>query len=102
MLQLLYLDISKVERVFQMGCMWKVAGGVGDVRDGACSQAHRAKVVTRSMSMYHPTLAPRIRRLGASKSIIKYSLRPPNPPNKFFFCNSSTVSRFSTLIIYKK
>jgi hypothetical protein len=78
MLQLLYLDISKVERVFQMGCMWKVAGGVGDVRDGACSQAHRAKVVTRSMSGYHhPTLAPRIRRLGASKSIIKYSLHPP-------------------------
>jgi hypothetical protein len=34
MLQLLYLDISKVDRVLHMRCAWEVAGGVGDVRGG--------------------------------------------------------------------
>jgi hypothetical protein len=31
MLQLLYLDVSKVDRVLHMRCMWEAAGGAGDV-----------------------------------------------------------------------
>jgi hypothetical protein len=41
MLQLLYLNISKVNRVLHMRCVWEATGGtndvwgsVGDVRDG--------------------------------------------------------------------
>ena len=42
MLQLLHLDVSKIDRVLHIGCTWKAAGdaddvwgGVGDVRGGA-------------------------------------------------------------------
>ena len=42
MLQLLNPDVSKVDQVLYMGCVWEAAGGaddirggVGDVRDGA-------------------------------------------------------------------
>jgi hypothetical protein len=35
MLQLLHLDVSKVERVLHMGCMWEAASGADDVRGGA-------------------------------------------------------------------
>ena len=35
MIQLLYLDVSKVDRVLYMGCTWKVAGGADDVRGSA-------------------------------------------------------------------
>jgi hypothetical protein len=33
-LQLLYLDVSKVDRVLHMGCTWEAAGGMDDVRGG--------------------------------------------------------------------
>ena len=33
MLQLLYLDVSKVDRVLHMGCVRKAADGADDVRD---------------------------------------------------------------------
>jgi hypothetical protein len=35
MLQLLHLDVSKVDRVLHMGCVWEVVGGTDDVRGGA-------------------------------------------------------------------
>ena len=35
MLQLLHLDISKVDRVLHNGCAWKAAGGVGDIQSDA-------------------------------------------------------------------
>jgi hypothetical protein len=35
MLQLLHLDVSKVDRVLHMRIMWEAAGGAGDVRGGA-------------------------------------------------------------------
>ena len=34
MLQLLYLDISKVDRVLHMWCTWEMVGGADNVRDG--------------------------------------------------------------------
>ena len=34
MLQLLHLDVLKVDRVLHMGCAWKAAGSADDVRDG--------------------------------------------------------------------
>jgi len=34
MLQLLHLNVLKIDRVLHMGCAWKVAGGAGDVRGG--------------------------------------------------------------------
>jgi hypothetical protein len=34
MLQLLHLDVSKIDRVLHMGCAWKAVGGVDDVRGG--------------------------------------------------------------------
>jgi hypothetical protein len=30
-LQLLHLDVSKIDRVWYMGCAWEVAGGADDV-----------------------------------------------------------------------
>ena len=33
-LQLLYLDVSKVDPVLHMGCVWEAAGGADDVRGG--------------------------------------------------------------------
>ena len=33
MLQLLHLDISKVDRVLHMGCVWETAGSAGNVQD---------------------------------------------------------------------
>ena len=33
MLQLLHLDVSKVDQVLCMGCVWEAAGSVDDVRD---------------------------------------------------------------------
>jgi hypothetical protein len=33
-LQLLHIDVSKVDRVLHMGCAWEAASGVGGVRDG--------------------------------------------------------------------
>jgi hypothetical protein len=35
MLQLLHLDVSKVDRVLHMGCTWEAAGGADDVRGSA-------------------------------------------------------------------
>jgi hypothetical protein len=35
MLQMLHLDVSKVDRVLHMGWAWEAAGGVGNVRGGA-------------------------------------------------------------------
>jgi hypothetical protein len=32
MLQLLYLDVSKVDLVLQMGCTWEATGGADDIR----------------------------------------------------------------------
>jgi hypothetical protein len=32
MLQLLYLNVSKVDRVLHMGCVWESTSGAGDVR----------------------------------------------------------------------
>jgi hypothetical protein len=34
MLQLLHLEISKVDRLLHMGCAWKVTDGAGDIRGG--------------------------------------------------------------------
>ena len=34
MLQLLHLDVTKVERVLHMGYAWEAAGGAGDVLGG--------------------------------------------------------------------
>ena len=34
MLQLLRMDVLKVDRVLHMGCTWEAAGGMGDVRGG--------------------------------------------------------------------
>ena len=34
MLQLLHLDVSKVDRVLHTRCAWKAVGGADDVRDG--------------------------------------------------------------------
>jgi len=34
MLQLLYLDVSKVDRVLHMKFAWEAAGGAGDVGGG--------------------------------------------------------------------
>ena len=34
LLQLLYLDVSKVDRVFHMGCAWDAADGTDDVWGG--------------------------------------------------------------------
>jgi hypothetical protein len=34
MLQLLHLDVLKVDRVLHMGYAWEVAGGANDVRGG--------------------------------------------------------------------
>ena len=44
MLQLLYLYISKVDRVLHMGCAWEAAGGVGPllVRSLASRRAERS------------------------------------------------------------
>jgi hypothetical protein len=35
MLQLLHLDVSKVDRMWHTGCPWEAAGGADDVRGGA-------------------------------------------------------------------
>ena len=35
MLQLLHLDVLKVDRVLHNGCAWKAAGGVGDIQSDA-------------------------------------------------------------------
>jgi hypothetical protein len=35
MLQLMYLDASKVDRLLHMGCAWEVASGVDDIWGGA-------------------------------------------------------------------
>jgi hypothetical protein len=34
MLQLLHMDVSKVDRVVHMGCAWKEASGADDVQGG--------------------------------------------------------------------
>ena len=34
MLQLLHLDVLKVDRVLHMGCVWKAVGSADDVRGG--------------------------------------------------------------------
>jgi hypothetical protein len=34
MMQLLHIDVSKVERVLRMGYVWEVAGDTDDVRGG--------------------------------------------------------------------
>jgi hypothetical protein len=33
-LQLLHLDVSKVDRVLHMGCVWESISGMGDVQHG--------------------------------------------------------------------
>ena len=35
MLQLLHLDVSKVDQLLHMGCVWEAAGGASGVRGGA-------------------------------------------------------------------
>jgi hypothetical protein len=35
MLQRLHLDVSKVDQVLHMRCMWEAADGMGDIRGGA-------------------------------------------------------------------
>jgi hypothetical protein len=57
--QLLHLDVSNVDQVLYMGCAWKVAGGVGDVRDGMGPLLGRS--LTRCASTIR-ALAPQIGR----------------------------------------
>jgi hypothetical protein len=35
-LQLLHMDVSKLDRVLHKGCAWEAAGGMGDIRDDTC------------------------------------------------------------------
>jgi hypothetical protein len=83
MLQLSHLDVSKVDQVLHMGCVWKAVGGVSNVQGGAGpllvhSLASLMRwVLTRSLCGHRPDASARIEcpdpsarigRPGASKS----------------------------------
>jgi hypothetical protein len=68
MLQLLHLDVSKVDRGLHTGCAWEAASGVGDVWGGAgplLGGHPQDGVLAHPLSGYRLTLAPRIGRPGA-------------------------------------
>ena len=51
MLQLLHLDISKVDRVLYMECAWEAADGVDDVRGGVGdAQGSVGRLLVRSLA----------------------------------------------------
>jgi hypothetical protein len=68
MLQLLYLDVSKVDRVLHMWCVWEVPGDAGGVRDitgdvqsgvGPLLVARsRARRNRRSLAVWAPSMIP--------------------------------------------
>jgi hypothetical protein len=81
-LQLLYMNVSKVDQMLHMGCMWEAAGGAGPLLD-ARSQARRTRVLARSLNGYRPILASWIECLDASKSVflvLVCTLLPTNKP----------------------
>ena len=69
MLQLLHLDVSKIDRVLHMGCPSEMAGGAGDVRGGAGPLL--GHLLARCVGAIG-TLPLRIRRTGASKFLFLY------------------------------
>jgi hypothetical protein len=60
MLQLLHLDVSKVDRVLYMRCAWKAAGGANDVRGGVANLMRY--VLVHSLCGQHPDASVRIGR----------------------------------------
>jgi hypothetical protein len=68
MLQLVYLDVSKIDWVLRMGCAWKAVGGAGDVWGGTGSLLWRL-LVSLTRCGHVRTLASRIERSGTSKSV---------------------------------
>jgi hypothetical protein len=67
MLQLLHLNISKVDRMLHIDALGKGLAARPLLR---CSFTSLALVLTCSLSGYRPTLTSRIRRPSASKSVI--------------------------------